>query len=242
MLAPAQSGAVLADVSAAKAWGLPLPFWLSGEVPSASIAVVAGRSRPQRNGVRGRRLRLPEGHLTSAHGLRLTTPARTWLDCAAFMPVEHVVAMGDAVLHRQLATVGELRDITHWAFRRRGVTKCRRSLDLLDAAAESPGESLTRMALVAGGLPRPECNVNVFDEGGGWLARADMLWRSARVIVEYDGAVHLEESRRRRDAQRRNLLQDAGWLVIVVTANDLRTPWRLVDLVGRALAVRGTFA
>ena len=55
-----------------------------------------------------------------------------------------------------------------------------------------------------------------------------MAWIDERVILEYDGAVHLEERQRRRDAQRRNMLQEAGWMIITVTADDLRTPRRLL--------------
>ena len=58
------------------------------------------------------------------------------------------------------------------------------------------------------------------------------------MIVEYDGAVHLEEGQRRRDAARRNQLQEAGWLVITFTADDMRQPWLMVAQVKRALASR----
>ena len=166
------------------------------------------------------------------------TPARTWLDCAAFLSDRDVLAMGDAVLHRDLASEADLRAMTHWAYRRRGVAKCRRVLDLLDGAAESPAESWVRYEFLIAGLPRPQCNVDVFDAFGNWLARADMLWAAERIIVEYDGAVHLDERQRRRDAQRRNLLQEAGWLLIVLTADDLRQPWLFVGHVARALQSR----
>ncbi len=56
------------------------------------------------------------------------------------------------------------------------------------------------------------------------------------VIVEYDGRVHITEEARRFDARRRNLLQDAGWLVVVVTADDLRRPWLIAATVRRALS------
>ncbi len=88
------------------------------------------------------------------------------------------------------------------------------------------------------GVPRPECNVDIV-VNGEWLARADLAWRKARLIVEYDGAVHLSEEQRRSDAARRNLLQAAGWLVIVFTANDLRRPWLMASMVKRALRERG---
>ncbi len=167
----------------------------------------------------------------------MTTPARTWLDCAADMPVEHLVAMGDVVLRRRLATVHDLEEIVHWAYRRRGVLAARRALPWLDQRSESPGESLARAHLVLNRVPRPLCNLDVYDHGR-WLARVDMAWPDYRLIVEYDGAVHLQEQQRRRDAQRRNLLQEAGWMVITFTAEDLKRPWLMATQVKRALATR----
>lgn len=149
------------------------------------------------------------------------------LDCASLLPLEHLVAMGDRILHAGLHSIEELRTIVTWGRGRRGVVAARAALSLLDAGAQSPGESITRCLLVFEGVPRPVYKVNVFD-GGRWIARVDMAWIDERVILEYDGAVHLEERQRRRDAQRRNMLQEAGWMIITVTADDLRTPRRLL--------------
>jgi len=235
----ARDGAVLCDISAAAHWALPLPPWVAmhPEARPVGVAVPSGSSHPDRRGVRGRRLLLPPEHVTEHRGLSITTPARTWLDCAALIPLEHLVALGDAVLHTELATAEELRRITHWAYRRRGVLSARRALPLLDERSESPGESLTRAHLVLNGVPRPECNHDIVVHGE-WLARADLCWPLARLIVEYDGLVHLEERVRRSDAQRRNLLQEAGWLVIVFTAEDLKRPWLMATHVKRALSAR----
>jgi hypothetical protein len=143
--------------------------------------------------------------------------------------------MGDAVLHANLASERELRRMVAWARGRRGVVRARQALDLLDRRAESPGESLARVALVRCGIPRPQCNLNVMHLGR-WLARVDMAWPEYRVIVEYDGIVHLPEAQRRKDALRRNLLQDAGWTVLVFTAADLGHPERMAALVRAAFA------
>jgi very-short-patch-repair endonuclease len=65
-----------------------------------------------------------------------------------------------------------------------------------------------------------------------------MLWEEEMVVVEYDGIVHLTEERRRSDAVRRNLLQDAGYLVIVFTARDLKHPEAMCATVMSALRRR----
>ena len=232
-------GTVVTDLSGARLWDLPLPPWIEfDDDRPVSIAAMPDRARPQRRDVRGRRLRLPDDHLTVCRSMTVTTPARTWLDCAQYLPVEHLIAMGDAVLRRGLATDADLHRMIAWGRGRRGVAIARLSLPHLDPRSESPGESLARAHLVLAGVPRPECNADII-ENGEWLARADMRWRRAKLIVEYDGAVHLSEGQRRSDATRRNLLQGAGWLVIVFTANDLRRPWLMANLVRQALRERG---
>lgn len=229
--------AVLVDFAAARRWGLPLPPWTLSDVEDPSVAVPPDTARPRRQGVRGRRLRLPSDHVTELDGLAITTPARTWLDCAARMSVSDCVVMGDAILHRGLASDTELRALLEWGFRRRGMARIRAAYSVLDAASESPGESRARFLLVTKGVPAPVCNLDIW-ANGRWIARVDMAWPEQKVVVEYDGAGHREERQRRRDAQRLNELQAAGWLVIVLTADDLTHPERTVQLVRCALASR----
>lgn len=238
VLLVSREGAVLSGVSGADHWGLPLPPWIGlSDAHPTVIAVPAGSAHPNRRGVKGRRLILPPGHVTQHRGLAVTTPPRTWLDCASDIPLVHLIAMGDAILHNGLADERDLRAMVTWAYRRRGVARARQALPLLDRGAESPGESLTRAYLLLDGLPRPHSNVDIFVQGR-WVARVDLCWPEQKVIVEYDGAVHLEERQRRRDARRRNDLLADGWLVITVTADDLRHPGRLSAEVARALAAR----
>jgi hypothetical protein len=239
-LLASRPSALVVDISAARLWGLPVPPWigLDGEAFPVSVAQAPNGARPERRGVVGRRLRMPPEHVAEIDGIRVTSPARTWLDCAERIPTDHLVAMGDAALHRTLTTPTELKDVVVWARRRRGVVSARRALQLLDGASESPGESLTRFHLLECGVPRPVCNFNVIVDGE-WCARVDLAWPGERVAVEYDGIVHLSETARRRDAARRNLLQDVGWTVIVFTAADLKYPWAMAALVRSALRRQG---
>ncbi len=230
--------AVLTGLSAAEHWGLPTPPAVRGNTePHIVVSVPPDAPRSQRRGVRGRRIRLPAEHLTTHRGLVVTTPARTWLDCAADITMAHLIALGDAALRSRLASLRDLDEMTRWAFRRRGVVNARRAIPLLDPRAESPTESIVRALLVLAGLPQPECNVDIHAHGR-WIARVDLCWREERVIVEYDGAVHLQERQRRRDAVRRNELLEAGWLVITLTADDLQRPASMVRQVERALVRR----
>ncbi|MCL2316260.1 MAG: hypothetical protein FWC46_04120, partial [Actinomycetia bacterium] len=56
---------------------------------------------------------------------------------------------------------------------------------------------------------------------------------------EYDGADHVGATRQMEvDARRRRDLQDEGWLIINVTAAQLREPASLIASVERALVFR----
>ena len=235
-LAACGPDAVVTDLAAARIWGLPLPRTLPVDGRAVSVAVHAGGSRTQRRGTRGRRFRLPPFHLTQVEGVAVTTPVRTWLDCAPWLRRNDLVAMGDEILHRRLGTLGEFQHLLTWGYRRRGMAAVRAAVPILDGGAESPAESWVRVLLIDGGLPAPVCNVDIVS-GDQWIARVDMVWLDARVIVEYDGAGHLDERQRRRDAERLNALQAAGWRVIVLTANDLRRPRQTVALVRDALSM-----
>ena len=89
-----------------------------------------------------------------------------------------------------------------------------------------------------GGCPTPEVNAEIRDADGDWLAEGDLVWREAKLIVEYDGRVHLTDKQRQVDAQRRNQLIAEGWTVLTFTADEvLRRPWAVIALVKAQLAL-----
>jgi len=95
------------------------------------------------------------------------------------------------------------------------------------------------MLLVDGGLPRPEAQVEVYDDLGEFVARLDLGYRHLKVGLEYEGDRHRSKDVFRRDIARGNALRDAGWLIVRVTADDVyRAPVRFVRRVARLLAER----
>ncbi|MGI8952991.1 MAG: DUF559 domain-containing protein [Nocardioidaceae bacterium] len=94
--------------------------------------------------------------------------------------------------------------------------------------------------LVFARLPEPLTNVDIVDTLGRFIARGDMPYPTHKVLVEYDGWQHEREAwQRQRDRVRLDDLQRAGWIVIVVTAHDLRHPCDIVRRVHDALVRRG---
>lgn len=227
--------AAFSEVTAVQVYGLPLGI---NEVPDRRphVSVPADGPLPDRLGLHVHVVALPPEHVIVVDGWPVTTPARTFLDRAVHLDLPELVALGDVIVRRSLATMHEVGDLLVWADRRRGVVRARQAFELLDPRSASPLESQTRVVLVLGGLPKPECNVDIFDEHGGWLARGDLVYRRQRVVIEYDGAVHNDERRRRADLRRRNLLTAAGWTVLIFSADDvLRRPHLVVAQVRAAL-------
>ena len=85
------------------------------------------------------------------------------------------------------------------------------------------------------GIPRPEVNIDIYNEDGGWIARVDMAWPEYRVILEYDGREFHGPAHAEHDHARRRRLADAGWTVIVLRAEDLS------DMAACAVRVLGAF-
>jgi len=121
----------------------------------------------------------------------------------------------------------------------RGARTLRLAVPLLHERAESPRESRLRVDIALAGLPTPKVNVDIFDSRGVFLARADLLFREYKLILEYEGLQHLtDRAQWQRDIDRTHALEDEGWRILRVTAEDLRDPRRLFDRIRRHIASR----
>jgi hypothetical protein len=172
--------------------------------------------------------------------VRVTSAARTAFDLARREEHEEAVVAVDA-----LARVGRFDPATllsHEAARSRarGVSRLAPVIADSDALSESRPETLTRLRLVAHGVPRPELQIRAHDAHGVEVARVDMGWRSAKLAVEYQGDHHrVDQVRYRRDQVRAGALAAAGWLLIPATAFVVfQRPDILAEQVLEALAAR----
>ena len=184
--------------------------------------------RPREGVVRVRSALEPEDVFTCT-GARVTSPVRTAVDLARGRPgpgelVEAVAAL-DAVLHVTDATRADVEAYALAHPRWHGVRRARQALALADPRARSRGESRLRvMWLLQAGLPRPECNVDILDAAGRFLGCVDLLEPRSGLVAEYDGAGHREASRHARDNEREERLEDAGLVVVRLSAGDLARP------------------
>ncbi len=170
----------------------------------------------------------------------LTSPGKTFVDCATQLDLVQLVAVGDSLVRRGWTTPEELRMLALEADRRH-IRKARLAAHFVRRRVDSPPETRTRMLIVLGGLPEPDTGRAVYDDCGGWLACPDMSYREVKVAVEYDGRLHDEDRHQRAgDVMRNENLLDDGWWVIVVRSDDLRLrPAATLMRILRALQSQG---
>jgi hypothetical protein len=167
-------------------------------------------------------------------GLPVTDPIRTALDCAGRLDDPNALAMLDAGCRAFIAQhVGQrnLRRAIHedqipvdwrqalgerFEGRRpwRDATRISHLLSMINPAAESPLESLSRWNMSITDLPVPQCGVPIRVPGGQvWWA--DFCWKFARVIGEADGAVkYTSPENLLAEKRRQESLEQAGWRVV----------------------------
>ncbi|BDO40714.1 hypothetical protein CELD12_02040 [Cellulomonas sp. NTE-D12] len=220
---------VFGHASAALLWGLPL--W---SVPSQVHVYQRARPGSRRDPTVHRHLGVLDGTATTElAGLPVTTVVRTALDCARSMaPLAGLVTVDGAL--RRGVDRDELRVLTEQDPRGRGMARARQVIALADPGAESVQESALRFLVLAGGLPEPASQVPVDTRLGTFWA--DLGWELWRVLLEYDGRPKYTDTealvleKRRHDA-----IVEAGWRVLRVTKEDLRTPQLLLTRVRRLL-------
>lgn len=83
-------------------------------------------------------------------------------------------------------------------------------------------ESEARLVMIDGGLPLPVLQHEIVDSRGE-LRRLDFAWPEAMVAAEYDSdAWHTGPEALRRDRRKLAAVQDLGWTVVPIVADDVR--------------------
>jgi Protein of unknown function (DUF559) len=188
--------------------------------------------------VRQERLRVTRVSRLPAHDGLSVTPARAFVSAAAVLDLVELVAAGDWLVRLRLIAPAQLVAYAERA-RGRSVAHARRAASLVRLRVDSPQETRLRLCLLLAGLPEPEPNI-VVRAGGGAIGRVDLLFRSLRVVLEYEGDHHrVDRAQWHLDIVRVDALQTAGYTVIRVTAEHLRQPRKLVLRVHQAMLERG---
>lgn len=171
-------------LSAAVLWGIPIVNAVPERVSVTMGPTSGGRSR---TGIRRHAsTRAVESRMRG--GLRLTSPARTLVDVAMTQRLSTAVVALDHALREDLVTLEELVGELGPVVRLRGAARARMAVELADRRAETPGESVSRVAIHVLGFESPDLQVE-FRDDEGFVARSDFGWRLRRrwIAGEFDG-------------------------------------------------------
>lgn len=262
--------------TAAEILGLPLPPWAEfrpddgGPVTAAvepppwgkksgahfrepgrflHLARRGGGTLPRRTGIAGHRLKVRDGDLIDIDGLRLTSVARTWVDLGSVLPLEDLIAAGDAIVSEHSRTFGEpkrpmlplpeLRTFVAGANGIHGIRKAREALEQLRVGVDSPPETKLRLMLDDAGLPEfsPNCRV---DDALGRPVWTDLGCARFRTCLEYEGLHHLLPEQQALDSYRDQRVFEVGWRQVKINRIDMqRGPEWVVSRVRQALRKQG---
>ena len=197
------------------------------------------RGRPERAQVVTHRTVREPVAWHAVDGVRVCHPVDAWLQLRGGT-ADELVEVGDGLVRRRhpVLTMAGLTSRLAQLGGAAGVKQARRLVPLLRPGTDSPYETRTRLVLVHAGLPCPVVNIEVPCRSG-MTYHVDMGYPVERVGVEYDGAVHVGSRwQMETDARRRRELQDEGWMLITVTADQLRRPAEVIASVEQALVLR----
>jgi Protein of unknown function (DUF559) len=233
-LSAATPGAWISHLTAAVLLGLWLPPWLCG---SSELHLSKPKTLPpvRRHGVVGHTVLAFDDEVMVRDGIRISTPARTWLDLARILPLHDLVTLGDQLVRHPYAeledraepwtTLPQLQVLLRRHPKLKGIVNAREAAGLIRAGADSAPETLLRLALVAAGLPEPELQLRIVPEDPRSPA-ADLGYRARRVAIQYDGGHHLTREQQSRDNRRDEVFNAAGWRYFKFNADDLAEDFR----------------
>ncbi len=188
------------------------------------VHVTVPRSAPlgPRNGLIVHRTDLEPADIERLEWCQLSTVARTAWDVAGWHDLVISVPIVDVMLRNGLVDPSDLEKLAARRDGRRGGRMAQRAVTLADGGAQSPPESVLRVRLVLKGLPVPVAQWSVALPSGV-VFHPDLAWPEYKVAVEYDGLWHASADQFHRDRRRLNQLVAAGWIVLHVTSERMRS-------------------
>ena len=232
-LAVLPASALASHRTAAVLFGAPVDF-----APRLEFALPPDVYRARRRGIRMHVRDLTAADRTFLDGTPITSGAQTWLDLAAVLPPDELVAVGDSLYRGEHLDAESVSERLDRAGGIRGVARARALAPMLTPQASSRPESLTRFWLIDSGLPSPVPQVPIHDRWGREVAHGDLGYPEWRVVIEYEGLQHADPRQFGMDIDRYSLMAADGWLVLRLAHRHLRRSV-VVDRVGRALWSRG---
>ena len=202
-------------VTGARLLGWRLPQ-LPEQVP-VFVAVAQRDARPRRPGLICSRL-VGEPRATRVAGVPVEVPEEILLRAARDLGVLDLVVMVDSALERGDLDPARLGEVL--ASRRPGVRVLRQAYALASSRSESAGESLLRVFHHVIEVP-VQAQVDLHDDGGHPVGRADLLVTGTGRVHEYDGRHHRDARQHRTDLRRERAWAGTTYRRAGYTLDDL---------------------
>ena len=157
--------------------------------------------------------------------IEVTNATRTLVSVGTLIPENALEEALDCALRNGQTTLNRLHERIQSLEGRghRGPAALRKLLEKRSGgpAPESPLETRLVRLLRRFGLPDPARQFTVSDERG-WVGRIDFAYPMERIAIEVQSySWHSSRKALSKDAERFNRLQALGWIVILVTYEDL---------------------
>jgi hypothetical protein len=217
--------------TAAELWGAAAP------ADSAThVTLPSAYGRQVRQGVRSHYRKDP-AQTTPGRVCRSQLPEQTFLDLAAVgVGLVDLVVVADGMIKAGHTSPERLIGAaSRWSGS--GCRVARRAACFARKGVDSPQETRLRLLLVLAGLPEPRVNLIIRGRDGSWRRRYDLAYEHVRLIIEYDGRQHAEDSRQwLTDIFRREELDQMRWRLVIVTSEGIfQEPLRTLERVRNAL-------
>jgi hypothetical protein len=208
--------AVFTHLTGARLLGWRLPK-LPDQVP-VFVAVDTGDERPRRHGLICSRLVRDRRPRKGLGGLSVEATEEILLRAARDLGTLDLVILIDSALEKGDLDRARMEKLL--ASRRPGVRMLRTAYKMSTHRCESAGESALRLFHdVIEVAVQPQ--VELFDDQGTSIGRADLMVRGTTFVHEYDGAYHRGQIQHRSDLRRERALAGTPYVRRGFTLDDL---------------------
>lgn len=218
-----------------------LRFWERRPTHVDLISADRGR-RSYKYGVEVRPAALPPEHVDLHGVVPISGLARTAVDLMREATRPEALMVADATMRLGVSRA-DLEAMVEFCGNWPNAGRAREVVMLADPRAESPAESIARLALIDEHIDF-ELQVDLFD-GAGRIGRVDLLLRAFGIVLEVDGHVKMldpwhgtPQQALERQEQREQRLRAVGWIVIRTTWEEVRHyPEALIERIRSAARV-----
>lgn len=219
--------------SAARLHELPIPT-----VADEHICVPQAKHRRQHAGIRTH-VGQP-WHVAMVDGVRASTTLQTFVELAEILGLVDLVVIGDHLVRRTPLTPAQIVEFCAGS-RHRSASRAAEAAAYVRSDVDSPMETRLRMLIVLAGLPEPRVNLTLRTGDGEVLRKYDLSYPAFKVVIEYDGRLHVERVEQwESDLVRREAIDEADWRILVVISSGIyKSPGETLARIHRLLLARG---